>query len=155
MALESGFSSLPIPKHQIHRMHAEENIEENALAYESLLLKIPDGCFDLMLLGMGEDGHTASLFPKTHGLHADNRLVIANFIPDKDSWRMSVTFDCINHSRAIWVLVLGASKADMLHQLFYGPYQPDLLPIQRIGTEQKPALFLMDREAAPKNFNHN
>lgn len=152
MAMDAGFASLPIPKEQIHRMVAEENIEENALKYEKLLDTLPGGSFDLMLLGMGEDGHTASLFPKTHGLHAEGRQVIANFLPDKEIWRMSVTFECINHSRNILVFVLGASKADMVQKVFYGPFLPDLLPIQRVGSEQNPALFLFDRDAAMHNF---
>lgn len=153
MAMESGFGSLPIPSSQIHRMQAEKNIEENALAYESLLQKLPGSLFDLVMLGMGDDGHTASLFPKTHGLHAEERLAIANFIPEKDAWRMTLTSECINHSRSILVCIFGEKKASMVKKVFYGPLIPDELPIQAIGTESNPALFVMDKTAASFNFN--
>lgn len=149
MAMEAGFKSLPIPESQIFRMVAEDDIEMNAKKYEELIRrKIPSKRFDLMMLGMGDDGHTASLFPKTHALHADGRLVVANFIPDKDVWRMSVTFDCINDSAKTVVAVLGSKKASVLEYVFDGPFQPDHLPIQGVGTETKPAHFILDNAAA-------
>jgi 6-phosphogluconolactonase len=154
MAMDAGFDQLPIPKSQIHRMQAEDEIENGALAYEELLNNLPGALFDLVMLGMGDDGHTASLFPKTHGLHAEERLVIANFIPSKDSWRMSLTMECINHSRSILVCIFGEKKAAMVKKVFYGPYIPNDLPIQRVGTELNPALFVMDKPAAFFNFNN-
>lgn len=154
MAMDAGFDQLPIPKSQIHRMQAESEIENGALAYEDLLTQLPGSLFDLVMLGMGDDGHTASLFPRTHGLHAEDRLVIANFIPSKDVWRMSLTMDCINHSRSILVCIFGEKKAPMVKKVFYGPYIPDDLPIQRVGTEINPALFVMDKPAAFFNFNN-
>ncbi len=157
MAMDAGISQLPIPKEQIHRMVAEQDIEENALAYERLVQQIPGLSFDLLMLGMGDDGHTASLFPKTHGLHAEERFIVANFLPEKNVWRMTVTFDCIHHAKAVVVYVLGAAKSAMLKQVLYGPYEPDLLPIQRVGSEATPALFVVDRASAGSNFetNHN
>lgn len=153
MALDAGFKNLPIPPQQIHRMQAENSIEENALAYERLLQKLPGALFDLVMLGMGDDGHTASLFPKTHGLHAQARLVVANFIPEKDLWRMTLTTECINHSRSILICIFGEKKAAMVKKVFYGPYIPDELPIQAIGSESNPAFFVMDKSAASFNFN--
>lgn len=153
MALDAGFKHLPIPPDQIYRMQAESNIEENALAYEALLQKLPGALFDLVMLGMGDDGHTASLFPKTHGLHAEGRLVIANFIPEKDVWRMTLTTECINHSRSIFICIFGEKKASMVKKVFYGPNKPNELPIQAIGSESNPAFFVMDKSAASFNFN--
>jgi 6-phosphogluconolactonase len=115
---------------------------------------LPNGVFDLVMLGMGEDGHTASLFPKTHGLHAEDRFVIANFIPQKNVWRMSLTFECINAARNIVIYVLGKSKASMVKQVLSGPYQPDDLPIQRVGTREHKALWVFDNAAA-ENLNRN
>lgn len=154
MAMDAGLDTLPIPKTQIHRMQGEGDIEASALAYEELLNKLPGSLFDLVMLGMGDDGHTASLFPKTHGLHAEERLVIANFIPEKDAWRLSLTMECINHSRSILVCVFGEKKAAIVKKVFYGPYLPDDLPVQRVGTELNPALFVMDKAAASFNFNN-
>jgi len=150
MAMEAGFASLPIPEANIHRMPAEGiKIERAAKKYEELILKlVPKNSFDLVMLGMGEDGHTASLFPKTHGLHADGRLVIANFIPKLNTWRMTLTYECINSSEHISIYVIGKSKSSMLKQVLDGPYDPDELPIQRIGTRSNKALWIVDTDAA-------
>lgn len=148
MAMEAAFSKLQIPLQQIHRMQAEGNIEEGALAYEKLLqANLPEKSFDLMMLGMGEDGHVASLFPETHALHTKDRLAIENYIPQKEKWRMTVTFDCINRSRTIAVYLMGKSKADTLKRVLTGPYRPDHLPAQRVGSPSRKALWIADKEA--------
>ena len=147
----SGLSSLPLPKSHVLRMQAEENIEENALAYEQLIqTTIPNASFDLIMLGMGEDGHTASLFPQTHGLHANNRLVIANYVPQKKTWRMSLTYDCIHKAKQVIIYVLGKDKAEMVKTVLIGEENPDLLPIQRIGTTKHKALWILDTLASEK-----
>lgn len=145
MAMDAGFSKIHIPAENIHRIQAEVDPEEAAKAYEKLIeAKIPSHSFDLVMLGMGEDGHTASLFPKTHGLHSQQRLVVANFIPDKGIWRITFTFDLINVAKQAVVYVLGKSKATMLHKVLSGPYLPDDLPVQRVGTPSNKALFIAD-----------
>ncbi len=143
MAMEAGFSKVPIPVSQIHRMVAEKEIEQNALAYEKL---IKGHEFDLVMLGMGEDGHTASLFPGTEGLKVKNRLVIANYIPQKNTWRMTLTFECINAASHIAIYVLGKSKQEMVKQTLTS--QEGLYPIEHIGTEQHKALWILDDAAA-------
>lgn len=146
MAMES-FGVLPLLQKNIFPMKGTGDLETNAKEYEKLI-QDHVGTFDLMMLGMGDDGHTASLFPKTHGLHAPGRTVVANFVPQKDVWRLTVTFDCINQSKKISVYVLGASKAEMLQKVFNGSYAPDTLPVQQVGTELNPALFILDEAAA-------
>ncbi len=112
MAMDAGFAKVPIKPDQIFRMEAEKDFEEAALKYEEIIKKtLPSNSFDLILLGMGDDGHTASLFPKTHGLHAHSRLVIANYIPKLEAWRLTLTFECINAARHIAIVVMGKSKA--------------------------------------------
>lgn len=150
MAMDAGFTSLPIPEQNIFRMPADEqDIEAAAKIYENIIIEqIPSKSFDLVMLGMGEDGHTASLFPKTHGLHAEDRLVIANFIPQKNTWRMTLTFECINSSHNIAIYVLGKSKALMLKHVLTSPYNTDQLPIQKIGTRLHKALWIVDTDAA-------
>lgn len=154
MAMEAGLASLPIPANHIFRMPADSSdLEEAAKDYEKTLLEnIPDGFFDLIMLGMGEDGHTASLFPKTHGLHVNGRLVIANFIPQKNVWRMTLTFSCINNSHKTAIYVLGENKAKTLKLIFTSPYNPDTFPIQAIGTRMNKALWIVDAEAASEIF---
>lgn len=149
MAMEAGIGSLPIPRKNIYPMMTDEDPEVSALAYERLIQEVvPGGVFDLVLLGMGDDGHTASLFPKTHGLHPNVRLVIANFVPQKDVWRLTLTFDCINEAHQSVISVMGASKAKAVYQVLAGPYDPDSYPAQRVGTAEHKALWILDRDAA-------
>jgi len=149
MADKAFLSKVSIPSKNIFRMEAENNIEDHALSYENLIkAKIPSGKFDLVMLGMGADGHTASLFPKTEGLHAKNRLVIANHVPQKQTWRMSLTYECINSAKNVAIYVLGASKSSIVKQVLKGAYSPDDLPIQRIGSPAHHALWILDSAAA-------
>lgn len=155
MAMHAGLSSLPIPKDNIFRMTAEYDIETNAEKYEKLISEqVPSGEFDLIMLGMGEDGHTASLFPKTHALHSVDRLVVANYVPQKNTWRMTLTYQCINSARNIAIYVLGENKAAMLKFVLTAPYNPDELPVQRVGTPTRKALWIADKSAA-KNLITN
>jgi 6-phosphogluconolactonase len=145
---EGGLARLPIPKNQIFRMVAEEDIETNAKAYEDVILdKLGSHPFDMVMLGMGEDGHTASLFPHTQALKTTGRLVVPNFVPQKNAWRMTFTYECINRSLHICVYVTGASKAELLQKVLLGPSTPLEYPSQLIGTENNPSLWIVDAEA--------
>lgn len=146
MAMEA-LSSLPIHPENVFPMEGLGDLEANAKDYETIMQnRLPSFHFDLMMLGMGQDGHTASLFPNTHGLQASGKKVIANFIPDKGVWRVSVTFECINESNKIVVYILGGDKAETVRQLFFDLERK--LPIQMVGTESHPAFFVLDEEAA-------
>lgn len=148
-AMEAGLGKLPLLPDHIFRMEAEKDIEENAAAYDALIrLVLPSQCFDLMMLGLGEDGHTASLFPKTHALHTDNRLVVANYVPQKKVWRMSMTFECINNAKQINIYALGKNKAEIVQKTLSGPYDPDNYPVQAVGKPGHKALWILDKDAA-------
>lgn len=146
MAMDAGFAKMPIPKEQIIRMKAEAHIEENALAYEKILQKKQP--LDLVILGMGEDGHTASLFPQTEALKAKNRLVVANYVPQKNTWRMTLTYEAINSAHNIVIYVIGASKKETLKEIFQSEEQFERYPIQLIGTKEHKALWILDDQAA-------
>jgi len=150
MSMEvGGLNKLPIPRENVFRMVAETDIENNAKEYEAIILqKLGGHPFDFVMLGMGEDGHTASLFPHTKGLHAKDRLVVANEVPQKKTWRMSFTFDCINAAQKICIYVIGASKAETLEKVLLSPYRPDEFPVQRVGTPTNKAVWVVDEEAA-------
>ena len=125
MAHEALLSRVPILPAHIHRMPAEQQpIVDAATAYESVLRRqlpqtergIPQ--FDLVLLGLGTDGHTASLFPGTPVLYERERLVAEVYVEKLDSWRMSLTLPVIDAARQILVLVAGATKAAIIGELF-------------------------------------
>lgn len=146
---ESGLESLPLWDEHIFRMQAEKEIQQNALFYEEQVrMNINNLCFDLIMLGMGDDGHTASLFPNTTALKEDQRLVVANYIPQKECWRMTFTYPLINKAKGNIFYVIGENKASMTKKVLQGPYTPDLLPSQAIGTPNSPALWILDTNAA-------
>lgn len=147
MAMDAGFSQLPIPSSHIFRMKAEANIEKEAENYQKAIEKIlGEDLFDLVMLGMGEDGHTASLFPHTNGLNAKEKKVVANYVSQKDSWRMSLTLDAINQSQNIVIYVFGKSKAETVKKVFFT--KEAQFPVQQVGTFLHPALWILDRQAA-------
>ncbi|MBM3207526.1 MAG: 6-phosphogluconolactonase [Chlamydiae bacterium] len=148
MAMEAGFSAMPIPKENIHRMHAEEDIEHNAGLYETVIRTITQGHLDYTMLGMGEDGHTASLFPATGALNEELKLVTKNWVPQKNTWRMTFTYTCINKSKHIVIYVLGAAKKVMLKSVLTDEKHFTDYPIVKVGTKSHKALWICDTDAA-------
>lgn len=147
MAMDCGLGQL-VPSTQIFRMEAEKDIDEGALRYEKVIkTHISDQTFDLVMLGIGEDGHIASLFPYTQGLEVENRQVIANYIPQKKCWRMTLTYDPIQRARAVVIYVFGANKQKIVAEVLRGPEDPLRLPAQRVGTALHKCLWVVDREA--------
>lgn len=144
MAMQAGLNGLGIPTTQIFRMNAEGEAEEYEKTIKTLLKDRP---FDLVMLGMGEDGHTASLFPGTAALTIQDRLVARNYVPQKKSWRMTLTFPCINSAKNITIYVLGKNKQEMLFKVFRDEKSKDL-PVQKVGTVEHPALWIADQDAA-------
>lgn len=149
MAMSSGFSKLPIPPEHVFRMQAEESIKENAKAYEAQIQKTLKGApFDLIMLGMGEDGHTASLFPNTEALKEHYHDVVANYVPQKETWRMTLTFKCINRARNIAIYLLGDSKKETFKQIFLEKDPVLLPPAAHVGSKEHPALWILDKSAS-------
>lgn len=147
MAMDAGFSKLSIPSSHIFRMDAATAIQEHAAEYENAIRQhVPDCRFDLLMLGMGEDGHTASLFPDTQGLMETNAYIIANHIKQKNCWRMTMTFPLINRARCIVFYVTGASKKMMLKAAFHD--QSGQYPCTKVGTASSPALWIADKDAS-------
>ena len=145
MAMDAGFSKLPVDPTHIFRMKGEGDINLHAAEYESIIIKtLGLRHFDLIMLGIGEDGHTASLFPGTKGLSIKDKLVIANEIPQKKTWRMTFTFPIINSAHNITFYALGKNKQEILKKIL----TTDSFPSSHIGTEIHPALWILDREAA-------
>lgn len=144
MAMTSGLDTLPISPLHIHRMRAEEEIDKNAALYEKLL----PACFDLIMLGMGDDGHTASLFPGTKALQETTRLITPNFVEKLNTWRMTFTYPLINQAKQAVIYVLGVHKQERLRSIFKKTPEDPEFPIEKIGTTQRPALWIVDQDAS-------
>jgi 6-phosphogluconolactonase len=154
MASEQLLNPLGINRLQIHRMQGEaDDLARAAAEYEARIRRIvPDGAedmprFDLVLLGMGDDGHTASLFPGTKGLDEERLGVVANHIPQRGTWRLTMTLPLINQSRAVWFLVTGASKASRLGEVLKGQ-DGARYPCELVRPELGELRWIVDRPAA-------
>jgi 6-phosphogluconolactonase len=146
-AMASGLKTLAIPSENIFRMRAEEDIARHAISYGKLIeSKVPNLEFDLLTLGMGEDGHTASLFPGTEALNNQEDLVVANTVPQLDCTRMTFTYKLINNAKEICFYVIGDGKAERLHEVFHE--DACKLPSAQVGTEASPAHWIADTAAA-------
>ncbi|MGB7341539.1 MAG: 6-phosphogluconolactonase [Phototrophicaceae bacterium] len=144
---------IDIPDTNVHRMQGEIDPQDAASAYAEDIRTFFAGhedYFDLNLLGMGDDGHTASLFPDTDALHEDEALVIAHHVAAKGNlWRISQTFPTILKSSNIMFLVSGTGKAAALKQVLEGEYQPDVYPSQVIARSDHPhVIWAVDADAA-------
>jgi 6-phosphogluconolactonase len=154
MTNEAMLSKIPLPAANIHRMEGELDPEEAASKYESEIrntFKLEGAetpVFDLVLLGMGPDGHTASLFPHTEGLHEMARIVIPNHVPQKDAWRVTLTWPVITAGREVAFLIEGKEKEAMVKQVFTGPYDPETTPAQLIRPASGVLTLMMDVAAA-------
>jgi 6-phosphogluconolactonase len=156
MTKEAMLSKVPLPAERIHRMEGELEPDVAAARYESTIrntFKLEGAqtpTFDLVLLGMGDDGHTASLFPHTEALNEMSHIVVPNHVPQKDTWRITLTWPVINQGREVAFLIEGAGKAQVLHDVFLGSYQPDTYPSQLIRPASGKLVLLLDAAAASK-----
>jgi 6-phosphogluconolactonase len=156
MTREAMLDQVPLPSAQIHRMEGELAPDVAASRYESELRNAfrLEGAetprFDLIALGMGPDGHTASLFPHTSALHEMSRLAVANHVQNKDAWRITLTAPVINQGASVFFLVEGADKAEILREVFLGPRDPERLPSQLVAPAGGILTLLLDKAAAAR-----
>lgn len=156
MAQRTLLSHVPIPPAHVHRIPGEMPPREAASAYEALLRRSlgaeesgsePVPRFDLVLLGLGEDGHTASLFPGTSALWHGHWVVALDGGPER-GWRVSLTPQAFNAARCICFLVSGQAKAHALGRTLSGPPDADAWPAQAIQPVEGDLVWLVDAEAA-------
>jgi 6-phosphogluconolactonase len=150
MVREALLDKIPIPTENVHRIRGELSPDQAALAYHEKLEAVlgANGRFDLILLGMGADGHTASLFPGTAALHEQVRWVVAHYVDKLGMWRVTLTPVAINAAAHVTFIVSGAGKAERLRDALLGPYQPDVLPAQIVRPTDGHLLWLVDEAAA-------
>jgi 6-phosphogluconolactonase len=151
MAKEAMLDRVPIPPQQIHRIRGEDFPEDAAEEYERELRELQRrGSLTLVLLGLGEDGHTASLFPGQAVMHERERWVLATPVPDGTMWRVTMTPAVINAARSVTFVVSGESKAARLQEVLQGPFTPDVLPAQAIQPIKGQLLWMVDEAAAAR-----
>lgn len=160
MAHKALLHHVPIPVANVFRIRGEIEPQRASEEYEttlrtffssrseeSRLASSADG-FDLILLGMGADGHTASLFPGTPAVHEKERWVLSHYVGKVEAWRVTFTPPLINSAANVFFLVSGADKARRLKEVLMGPYRPDALPAQIVRPGKGKLLWLVDGAAA-------
>src|SRR5208337_1150965 len=152
MARAALLDHVAIPAENVHRMRGEDPPEAAAEAYAVELRNAlgDGGRLDLVLLGLGHDGHTASLFPGLAAVTETRRTVMEAYVEFVGMWRLTLTPPTINAARRVVFLVDGGDKAEVLHRVLQGPRQPVVLPAQAIRPSERPALWLLDAAAAAK-----
>jgi 6-phosphogluconolactonase len=157
MTQQAMLSRVPVPAANIHRMMTEEN-DANRVAelYEQEIRRVvpcdPDGWpqFDIMLQGLGTNGHTASLFPYQPTLHEKNKVVVAEYIDEVKMTRLTMTVPAINAGRRIVFFALSGEKATVIREVLLGPFDPERLPAQLIRPTHGQLTWLIDPPAAEK-----
>jgi len=154
MTREALLDHVPLAPEQIHRIEGELEPHAAADKYASELrnsfkLEGPQTPrFDLVALGMGPDGHTASLFPHTAALHETNRIVTANHVQQMNTWRITLTWPVINAARSVFFLISGSDKAEVLNEVLTGPRDVERLPSQLIWPSSGILTLILDKAAA-------
>jgi 6-phosphogluconolactonase len=154
MATEAMISRAPLKPEQVTRIKGEyPNAEQAALEYEKALrdyFKLKDGeypRFDLVLAGMGNEGHTLSLFPGTKALHADGRIAVRNWVGKLYSERITLTAPAASNAAQVIFMVTGTDKAPALKAVLEGPFEPEQLPAQLLQPKNGKLLWLVDTAA--------
>jgi 6-phosphogluconolactonase len=161
MANDALLSVAPVPAANIHRIYGEAaNAAEAASEYEDELravFQVAPGelpRFDLILLGLGTEGHTASLFPGTQALTENQCLVVSSWIGKLFADRITLTPPVLNNAACVMFMVSGEDKATALKAILEGPYEPAQLPAQLINPTNGRLVWLLDRAAA-RSLNQN
>jgi 6-phosphogluconolactonase len=151
MARQAWLDHVPIPETQIHPLNCAQAPAAAAQQYEAQLRKFFTGQphrLDLVLLGLGENGHTASLFPGTSVLQEKSRWAAEVYVAEQDLYRVTLTAPLINQAAVVAFLVAGDSKAGVLREVLQGPRNVEHLPAQLIQPQNGELLWLADRKAA-------
>lgn len=154
MARDSFLDKVPVPQANIHRIQGELEPKLAASAYREELQQVFEDRrrprFDLILLGMGADGHTASLFPNSRAVAEQRRWVVAHMVEQLKAWRVTLTPPVLNAARQVVFLVAGKAKAERLKEVLQGERDPERLPAQLVRPKRGSLIWMLDKAAASK-----
>jgi 6-phosphogluconolactonase len=156
MANRTMLTKLGLAPRQIHRMQGEDEPAQAARAYERELRTVfglaEGDCpsLNLLLLGVGENAHIASLFPGHPALHENKRLAVAVEVEAEPSRRVTLTMPIINHAERVILVVSGAHKAAAVRNILQGPADPEQFPAQLVKPDSGELIWLLDKAAASK-----
>lgn len=154
MAQRTMLAKLELRPEQVHRIRGEEQPESAASHYEDELrqfFRLAPGAvpsFNLVQLGLGENAHIASLFPRHPALHEEKRLVVAVEVDAPQRYRVSLTAPVLNNAANVFFIVGGEAKAQAVKQVLEGPRDPEQFPAQLIQPAKGQVLWLLDKAAA-------
>ena len=158
LAREAWLDHVPLPPDQIHPLACAPGPAAAAREYAAELRRFFAGGpprLDLVLLGLGDNGHTASLFPHTPVLEEHKRWAAAVYVADQNLYRVTLTAPCINRAAVVAFLVAGRGKAAILREVLHGPRDPRRLPAQLIEPQNGELRWLLDLEAAASLSPHD
>jgi len=151
MTRQTLLAHIAIPEDNVHRIRGEIAPEQASIEYTELLhdhFKKDSSHFDLILLGIGEDGHTASLFPGTDAVVENNQPVTAVFVPKFNTWRVTMTLPVLNAAREIIFLASGSSKSNIVQRILSIEQPTKDIPATLVNPENGMVHWMMDSDAA-------
>jgi 6-phosphogluconolactonase len=154
MAREELLDHVPVPESQVHPVQTDLPPSEAARAYEETIRRVFDSSepavpsFDLILLGIGADGHTASLFPETEALDVHDRIVIENWVPQQDATRITFTIPLLHQAKKVVLLAAGQDKADAIARAIEAPQNLAETPSQCLRDAQGDVVLILEHGAA-------
>lgn len=156
IACKAMIEPLSLPQENVHRMLGELDPHAAAAAYQQEIVNAFSNAanmlprFDLVLLGLGADGHTASLFPGSDALQENEKLVVANYVDKLKAYRLTLTLPVLNNARHIMFLVVGENKSSIANELFVRPNRSIKYPAELIRPTDGTIIWFLDRAAASK-----
>jgi len=152
MAVEAMLSNVPVPPANVHRMRGEVPAELGAREYDGVIRECVEGMpvprFDVIHLGLGTDGHTASLFPGTAAIEEQERVCVANWVTTLNAYRITMTLPILNAARAVVFIAAGAGKSTIVQRVLRESAELSPLPAQRVRPSDGELWWMLDQAAA-------
>ena len=146
---ETLLAGIDVPQENVHRMRGEIDPTEAAAEYREILkreFETITPCFDLVLLGVGDDGHTASIFPRTNAIEENHESVVAVFVPKLSTWRITLTLPVLNAAKNVMFIISGGSKSEIAKRVINGEQTTKELPVTLVRPKNGTLHWMLDSE---------